>query len=45
MDIKKQEVLDEKEKKVQLTGNFSSTAKSTKLFINASGGGINIMDY
>jgi hypothetical protein len=45
MDIKKQEVLDEKEKKVQLTGNFGSASKTTKLFINATGGGINIMDY
>jgi hypothetical protein len=45
MDIQKQEVLDEKEKKVQLTGNFGSAEKTTKLFINAMGGGINIMDY
>ena len=45
MDIKKQEVLDEKENKIKLTGNFGSVAKPTKLFINATGGGINIMDY
>lgn len=45
MDIKKEEVLDEKEKKIQLTGNFGSGAKTTKLFMNASGGGINIMNY
>lgn len=43
--VKKEEVLDEKEKKVQLTGNFGSNAKTTKLFINASGGGINIFSY
>lgn len=43
--VKKEEVLDEKEKKVKLTGNFGSVAKPTKLYINASGGGINIMDY
>ena len=45
MEIKKEEVLDEKEKKVQLTGNFGSVTKATKLVINASGGGINIMNY
>lgn len=45
MEIIKEEVLDEKEKKVKLTGNFGSAAKNTKLFISASGGGINIMNY
>ncbi|HSH20079.1 MAG TPA: hypothetical protein VLA03_06485 [Draconibacterium sp.] len=45
MVVKKEEVLDEKEKKIQLTGNFGSSAKTTKLFINASGGGINIFNY
>ena len=45
ISIKKEEVIDEKEKKIQLTGNFGKTAKSTKLFVNATGGGINIMSY
>jgi hypothetical protein len=45
MDIKMEDVLDEKEKKIQLTGNFGNGAKTTKLFITASGGGINIMNY
>ncbi len=45
MKIRNEEVLDEKEKKVQLTGNFGNNAKTTKLFINTAGGGINITDY
>jgi len=45
MTIKNEEVLDEKEKKVQLTGNFGNSAKTTKLFINTSGGGINVSEY
>jgi hypothetical protein len=45
MEVKKEEVLDEKEKRVKLTGNFGSSSKPVKLFINTSGGGINIMDY
>lgn len=45
MTIKNKEVLDEKENKVQLTGNFGSNAKTTKLFINAAGGGINLVEY
>jgi len=45
ISISKEEILDEKEKKIQLTGNFGKNAKSTKLFINAMGGGINIMNY
>ncbi len=45
MTIKKEEVLDEKEKKIQLSGNFGKIAKSTKLFINTTSGGINIMNY
>jgi len=43
--VKKEEVLDEKEKKIQLTGNFGNNVKTTKLFINATGGGINILNY
>jgi len=43
--VKKEVVLDEKEKKIQLTGNFGNNAKTTKLFINATGGGINILNY
>jgi len=42
IDVKKQEVLDEKEKKMKLTGTFGTNAKSTKLFINATSGEINI---
>ncbi len=45
VDVKKEEVLDEKEKKVKLTGNFGGSSKPVKLFINTSGGGINIRDY
>jgi hypothetical protein len=45
VDVKKEEVLDEKEKRVKLTGNFGSGSKPMKLFINTSGGGINIRDY
>jgi hypothetical protein len=45
MNVKKEEILDEKEKKIQLTGNFGNDTKATKLFINASGGGINILNY
>ena len=45
MVVIKEDVLDEKEKKVKLTGNFGAEAKSTKLFINASGGGINVFSY
>jgi len=40
MDVKKQEVLDEKEKIMKLTGTFGTTAKTTKLFINATSGEI-----
>ena len=43
--VKKEEILDEKEKKVQLTGNFGNSSKTTKLFVNASSGGINIFSY
>jgi hypothetical protein len=45
MNVKKEEILDEKEKKIQLTGNFGNDTEATKLFINASGGGINILNY
>jgi len=45
MDIKKEEVLDEKEKKIKLTGNIGSGAKAPKLIINSVGGNINIMNY
>lgn len=45
MDIKKEEVLDEKEKKISLTGSFGSGAKTQSLIINAVGGSINIMNY
>ena len=45
MEVKKEEVLDEKDKKIKLSGNFGNNAKTTKLFINASGGGINIFNY
>lgn len=45
MEIVKEEILDEKEKKVQLTGNFGGNTKTTKLFINAASGDINIMNY
>lgn len=45
IDIKKEEVLDEKEKKMKLTGNFGSGAKTQKLIINAVGGSINLMNY
>jgi hypothetical protein len=45
MEIKKQEVLDEKEKKLKLTGIFGNNAKTTKLFINSVSGGINIGTY
>ncbi len=45
IEIKKEEVLDEKEKRVKLTGNFGSGSKPVKLYINTSGGGINIRDY
>jgi hypothetical protein len=45
MTIKNKEVLDVKENKIQLTGNFGSNAKTTKLFINAAGGGINLVEY
>jgi len=45
MEIKKQEVLDEKEKKVKLTGNFGSNTKTNKLVINAVSGGIDIGTY
>lgn len=44
-EIKKEEVLDEKEKRVKLTGNFGSSSKPVKLIINTSGGSINIRDY
>lgn len=42
MEVKKQEVLDEKEKKVKLTGSFGNNAKTNKLFINSVSGGVNI---
>ena len=45
MTVKNEEVLDEKEKKVQITGNFGNNSKPTKLFINTSGGGINVSEY
>ncbi|MDO8952019.1 MAG: hypothetical protein Q7U86_05295 [Draconibacterium sp.] len=45
MDIKKEEVLDEKEKKVKLTGNFGAIIKPAKLFINAAGGTISVRDF
>lgn len=45
MEIKKEEVLDEKEKKVKITGNFGSTVKPVKLIVNASGGTVNIRDF
>jgi hypothetical protein len=45
MLVKKEEVLNEKEKKIKLTGNFGAEAKTSKLFINASGGGINVYSY
>jgi len=45
IDIKKDETLDEKEKKIKLTGVFGNNAKTTKLVINAVGGSINIMSY
>ena len=45
INVKKEEILEEKEKKIQLTGNFGNSSKTTKLFINASGGGINIFSY
>ncbi len=45
MNIKNEEVLDEKEKKVRLTGNFGNNAKTNRLFINSSGGDLNIFDY
>jgi hypothetical protein len=43
--VKNEKVLDEKEKKIQLTGNFGTNQKPAKLFINTAGGGINIIDY
>jgi hypothetical protein len=45
MNVKNEKVLDEKEKKMQLTGSFGNSTKTTKLFINAVGGGINVTDY
>ena len=45
IDVKKEEVLDEKEKKIQLSGNFGNNPKTTKLFINAAGGEINILNF
>lgn len=45
MVIKNEEVLDEKERKIQLTGNFGNNPKNAKLFINAVGGGVNIFSY
>ncbi len=45
LEIKKEEVLDEKEKKIKLTGNFNNSSKTTKLTINAVGGSVNIMNY
>jgi hypothetical protein len=45
LDIKKEEVLDEKEKKIKIAGTFGSSVKTTMLIINAAGGSINIMNY
>lgn len=45
MDVKKEEVLDEKEKKVKLTGNFGGIVKPVKLLINAVGGTISVRDF
>ncbi len=43
--VDSEEVLDEKEKKVQINGNFGNKSETKKLFVNASGGGINIFSY
>jgi hypothetical protein len=45
IEVKKQEVLDEKEKKIKLSGNFGNNTKTGKLFINAVSGEINIGTY
>lgn len=45
IEIKKTETLDEKEKKVKLTGNFGKSGKSTKLTVNAVSGSVNISEY
>jgi hypothetical protein len=45
MDIKKTETLDEKEKKVKVTGNFGKNLKTAKLTINAVSGSVNINEY
>lgn len=45
INIKKEEVLDEKVKKIKLTGIFGNGEKTQKLIINAVGGSINIMNY
>ncbi len=45
MDIKKTETLDEKEKKVKMTGIFGKSLKSPKLTINAVSGSVNINEY
>lgn len=45
MKVKDEKIIDEKEKKMQLTGSFGSNQKPAKLFINTAGGGINVSDY
>ena len=45
LNIKKEEVLDEKEKKMKITGTFGNNVKTTMLIINAVGGSVNIMNY
>lgn len=45
IEIKKTETLDEKEKKVKLTGNFGKSGKSPKLTVNAVSGSVNISEY
>jgi hypothetical protein len=45
MKIEKTETLDEKEKKVKMTGVFGKKGKSPKLTINAVSGSVNINEY
>jgi len=42
MKVENEETLDEKEKKVRLTGNFGEQSDNVKLLINATSGEINI---
>ncbi len=42
INIEKEETLDEKEKKVKLTGFFGNSSEGTKLLINADSGEMNI---